>query len=152
MALSEFEITIGGLTSIPAVGGLIFLGYKSLGEGSLDTSKLKPKKRQRSQKKHPHLTRKTLKQKARRKRKILIRQALTKKNLLRENRQSQPRRKLQYLAKSSLKTSQKRCHKIKQLSQKSRGAQQSRTGKHVDDMSDQAKSSLHNMSRNSGYQ
>ena len=45
MALSEFEIAIGGLTSIPVVGGLIFLGYKSLGEGSLDTSKLKPKKR-----------------------------------------------------------------------------------------------------------
>ncbi len=44
MALSEFEIAIGGLTSIPVVGGLIFLGYKSLGEGSLDTSKLKPKK------------------------------------------------------------------------------------------------------------
>ena len=44
MALSEFEIAIGGLTSIPVVGGLIFLGYKSLGEVSLDTSKLKPKK------------------------------------------------------------------------------------------------------------
>ncbi|WP_226400769.1 hypothetical protein [Synechococcus sp. MU1643] len=44
MALSEFEIAMGGLTSIPVVGGLIFLGYKSLGEGSLDTSKLKPKK------------------------------------------------------------------------------------------------------------
>ena len=45
MALSEFEIAIGGLTSIPVVGGLILLGYKSLGEGSLDTSKLKPKKK-----------------------------------------------------------------------------------------------------------
>ena len=45
MALSEFEIVIGGLTSIPVVGGLIFLGYKSFGEGSLDTSKLKPKKK-----------------------------------------------------------------------------------------------------------
>ena len=45
MALSEFEIAMGGLTSIPVVGGLIFLGYKSLGEGSLDTSKLKPKKK-----------------------------------------------------------------------------------------------------------
>ena len=43
MALSEFEIVIGGLTSIPVVGGLIFLGYKSFGEGSLDASKLKPK-------------------------------------------------------------------------------------------------------------
>ena len=45
MALSEFEIAIGGLTSIPVVGGLIFLGYKSLGESSLDTSKLKHKKK-----------------------------------------------------------------------------------------------------------
>ena len=45
MALSEFEIALGGLTSIPVVGGLIFLGYKSLGESSLDTSKLKPKKK-----------------------------------------------------------------------------------------------------------
>lgn len=45
MALSEFEIAIGGLTSIPVVGGLIFLGYKSLGENSLDTSKLKPKQK-----------------------------------------------------------------------------------------------------------
>ena len=43
--MSEFEIAIGGLTSIPVVGGLIFLGYKSLGESSLDTSKLKPKKK-----------------------------------------------------------------------------------------------------------
>ena len=45
MSLSEFEIAIGGLTSIPVVGGLIFLGYKSFGESSLDTSKLKPKKK-----------------------------------------------------------------------------------------------------------
>ena len=45
MALSEFEIAMGGLTSIPVVGGLIFLGYKSLGESSLDTSKLQPKKK-----------------------------------------------------------------------------------------------------------
>ena len=45
MALSEFEIAIGGLTSIPVLSGLIFLGYKSVGEISLDTSKLKPKKR-----------------------------------------------------------------------------------------------------------
>ena len=45
MALSEFEIAIGGLSSIPVVGGLIFLGYKSLGEGYLDTSKPKPKKK-----------------------------------------------------------------------------------------------------------
>ena len=45
MALSEFEIAIGGLTSIPVAGGIIFLGYKSFGESSLDTSKLKPKKK-----------------------------------------------------------------------------------------------------------
>ncbi len=45
MALSEFEIAIGGITSIPVVGGLIFLGFKSFGEKSLDTSKLKPKKK-----------------------------------------------------------------------------------------------------------
>ena len=45
MALSEFEIAICGLTSIPVVGGLFFLGYKSFGESSLDTSKLKPKKK-----------------------------------------------------------------------------------------------------------
>ena len=45
MALSEFEIAIGGLTSIPVVGGLFFLGYKSFGESFLDTSKLKPKKK-----------------------------------------------------------------------------------------------------------
>ena len=45
MALSEFEIAIGGLTSIPVVGGIFLLGYKSFGESSLDTSKLKPKKK-----------------------------------------------------------------------------------------------------------
>ena len=45
MALGEFEIAIGGLTSIPVLGGLIFLGYKSFGESSLDASKLKPKKK-----------------------------------------------------------------------------------------------------------
>ena len=42
MALSEFEIAIGGITAIPVVGGLIFLGYKSFGESSLDTGRLKP--------------------------------------------------------------------------------------------------------------
>ena len=45
MALSEFEIAMGGFTSIPVLGGLIFLGYVSFGEGSLDTSKLRPKKK-----------------------------------------------------------------------------------------------------------
>ena len=45
MALSGFEIAMGGVTSIPVVGGLVFLGYKSFGESALDTSKLKPKKK-----------------------------------------------------------------------------------------------------------
>ena len=45
MALSGFEIAMGGITSIPVVGGLIFLGYKSFGESSLDASKLKPKQK-----------------------------------------------------------------------------------------------------------
>ena len=45
MALSGFEIAIGGIASIPVVGGLVLLGYKSFGESSLDASKLKPKKK-----------------------------------------------------------------------------------------------------------
>ena len=32
------------MTSIPVVGGLIFLSYKSFGENSIDESKLKPQK------------------------------------------------------------------------------------------------------------
>ena len=44
MALSGFEIAIGGITSIPVTGGLIFLGYKAFGEKNLDASKFKPKK------------------------------------------------------------------------------------------------------------
>ena len=44
MALSGFEIAVGGLFSIPVVGGLVFLGYKVWGEKNLDASKLKPKK------------------------------------------------------------------------------------------------------------
>ena len=44
MALSGFEIAIGGLFSIPVVGGLVFFGYKAWGEKNLDASKLKPKK------------------------------------------------------------------------------------------------------------
>ncbi len=61
MALSEFEVAIGGLTSIPVVGGLIFLGYKSIGEGSLDTSKLKPKKKTAVTKEMPTPDKKPLK-------------------------------------------------------------------------------------------
>jgi hypothetical protein len=45
VALSGFEIAVGGITSIPVVSGLILLGYKSFGESSLDASKLKPKKK-----------------------------------------------------------------------------------------------------------
>lgn len=44
MSLSNFEIAVGGITSIPVLGGLVFLGYKSWGEKNLDASKLKPKK------------------------------------------------------------------------------------------------------------
>ena len=44
MALSGFEIAVGGIASAPVLGGLIFLGYKAFGEKNLDTSKLKPKK------------------------------------------------------------------------------------------------------------
>ena len=61
MALSEFEIAIGGLSSIPVVGGLIFLGYKSFGASSLDTSKLKPKKKPALTKETPTPDKKTSK-------------------------------------------------------------------------------------------
>ena len=44
MALTGFEIAIGGITSIPVTAGLVFLGYKIFGEKQLDVSKLKPKK------------------------------------------------------------------------------------------------------------
>ena len=44
MALSGFEIAMGGVSSIPVLGGLIFLGFKAFGEKNLDASKLKPKK------------------------------------------------------------------------------------------------------------
>ena len=50
MALSGFEVAIGGITSIPVISGLIFLGYKSFGENSLDASKLKPKKKSAAKK------------------------------------------------------------------------------------------------------
>ena len=44
MALTGFEIAIGGITSIPVTASLVFLGYKIFGEKQLDVSKLKPKK------------------------------------------------------------------------------------------------------------
>ena len=44
MALTTFEIAIGGISSIPTTAGLVFLAYKTWGEKRLDTSGLKPKK------------------------------------------------------------------------------------------------------------
>ena len=68
MTLSGFEVAIGGITSIPVISGLIFLGYKSFGENSLDASKLKPKISQQpkketsiSEKKYPASKSETLK-------------------------------------------------------------------------------------------
>ena len=46
MALSDFEIAVGGITSIPVLGGLVWLTYKTWGERKIDASKLKPKKPQ----------------------------------------------------------------------------------------------------------
>lgn len=43
MALSGFEMSVGGISSIPISAGLVFLAYKSLGEKNLDSSRLKPK-------------------------------------------------------------------------------------------------------------
>ena len=64
MALNNFEIAVGGLTSIPAIGGLVFLSFKTWGERNLDASKLKPKKPQppatkQEVKKKPEATKKT---------------------------------------------------------------------------------------------
>ena len=61
MALSKYEIAMGGFTSIPVLGGLIFLGYKSFGEGSLDTSKLRPIKKPAVSKEIPTPDKKILK-------------------------------------------------------------------------------------------
>ena len=63
MALSGFEIAMGGITSIPVVGGLIFLGYKSFGESSLDASKLKPKQKTTVKKETPAPDKKEIKEK-----------------------------------------------------------------------------------------
>ena len=62
MALSGFEIAMGGITSIPVVGGLIFLGYKSFGESSLDASKLKPKQKTTVKKETPAPDKKEIKE------------------------------------------------------------------------------------------
>ena len=64
MALSGFEIATGGITSIPVVGGLIFLGYKSFGESSLDASKLKPKQKTTVKKETPAPDKKEIKEKS----------------------------------------------------------------------------------------
>ena len=63
MALSGFEIAMGGITSIPVIGGLIFLGYKSFGESSLDASKLKPKQKTTVKKETPAPDKKEIKEK-----------------------------------------------------------------------------------------
>ena len=44
MSLSEFEIAVGGITSIPATSSLILLIYKTLGEKHLGAAKLKSRK------------------------------------------------------------------------------------------------------------
>ena len=62
MALSGFEIAMGGITSIPVVGGLFFLGYKSFGESSLDASKLKPKQKTTVKKETPAPDKKEIKE------------------------------------------------------------------------------------------
>ena len=64
MALSGFEIAMCGITSIPVVGGLIFLGYKSFGESSLDASKLKPKQKTTVKKETPAPDKKEIKEKS----------------------------------------------------------------------------------------
>ena len=64
MALSGFEIAMGGITSIPVVGGLIFLGYKSFGESWLDASKLKPKQKTAVKKEAPAPNKKEIKEKS----------------------------------------------------------------------------------------
>ena len=53
MALTGFEIAIGGITSIPVTAGLIFLGFKTFGEKNLDTTKFKPKKAAQPKKADP---------------------------------------------------------------------------------------------------
>ena len=69
MALSGFEIGMGGITSIPVVGGIIFLGYKSFGESSLDASKLKPKQKTAVKKETPAPDKKEIKERVRIKKK-----------------------------------------------------------------------------------
>ena len=44
MSLSGFEISVGGITSIPLTSSLVLLLYKVFGEKRLDASKLKPRK------------------------------------------------------------------------------------------------------------
>ena len=65
--MSGFEISMGGITSIPVVGGIIFLGYKSFGESSLDASKLKPKQKTAVKKEAAAPDKKEIKEKAQQK-------------------------------------------------------------------------------------
>ena len=43
MALLGFEMSVGGISSIPGSAGLVDLACKSWGEKNLDSSRLKPK-------------------------------------------------------------------------------------------------------------
>ena len=43
MSLSEFEISVGGITSIPLTSSLVLLLYKAFGEKRMGMSKLKEK-------------------------------------------------------------------------------------------------------------
>ena len=53
MALSGFEIATGGITSIPVIATLIFLGYKAFGEKNLDATKYNSKKPVQTKKDEP---------------------------------------------------------------------------------------------------
>ena len=44
MALSGFEMAVGGISSIPTTSGLCLIAYKLFGEQRLDASKIKSKK------------------------------------------------------------------------------------------------------------
>ena len=107
MALSEFEIAIGGITSIPVVGGLIFLGYKSFGESSLDTSKLKPKKKPAVAKATPTPDKKTPEAKSQKTEKNINTTTTNKEKTSAEEQPNSAKEELQYQAKSSLKRNEK---------------------------------------------
>ena len=107
MALSEFEIAIGGLTSIPMVGGLIFLGYKSFGESSLDTSKLNPKKKPEVAKGTPTPDKKTPKAKSQKTEKNINTTTTNKEKTSAEEQPNSAKEETSISSKKHLKTNQK---------------------------------------------